>query len=88
MDVASIVNLGIGGFAILVMWWMYDSNTKERNRHDEAATNERSHYIAQMTEREVAFRQLEEKVRDKVMTQLNENTKAFQRVLDHFSKTS
>lgn len=84
MDVASVVNLGIGGFAILVMWWMYDSNTKERNRHDEAAQIERAHYIQQMTERELAFRQLEEKVRDKVMTQLNENTKVFQSVLEYF----
>ena len=81
MDVASVVNLGIGGFAILVMWWMYDSNTKERNKHDEAALRERQHYIAQLTEREIAFRKLEEHVRDKIMAQLNENTTAFQSFL-------
>ena len=68
MDVGSIVNLGIGGFALLVMWWMYQSAQMERKEHFES------------------FRQLEREVRDKILTQLNENTKAFERVLDHFGK--
>jgi hypothetical protein len=33
MDLNPIVNLGIGGFAILVMWWMYQSAAKERTEH-------------------------------------------------------
>lgn len=33
MDISPVVNLGIGGFAILVMWWMYQSAAKERAEH-------------------------------------------------------
>lgn len=69
MDLSNFVNLGIGGFAILVMWWMYDSNQKERRAHFET-------FVASLTEREVALRSLEKEVRDKVMNQLNENTAA------------
>lgn len=36
MDISPVVNLGIGGFAILVMWWMYQSSAKERNEHFKA----------------------------------------------------
>lgn len=36
MDVSTISNLGTGGFAILVMWWMYQSAQTERNAHFDA----------------------------------------------------
>jgi hypothetical protein len=36
MDLGIIAQLGVAAFAILVMWWMYDSATKERNEHFKA----------------------------------------------------
>lgn len=33
MDISPVVNLGIGGFAILVMWWMYQSAASERSEN-------------------------------------------------------
>ncbi len=36
MEIAEVVNLGIGGFAILVMWWMYKSAQEERTKHFDA----------------------------------------------------
>lgn len=36
MDLSTVTNLGIGGFSILVMWWMYDASMKERNEHFKA----------------------------------------------------
>lgn len=75
MDIASVVNLGIGGFAILVMWWMYQANRQERKEHFDA-------FVAQLTEREISFRNLEREVRDRIMTQLNENTRLFEKVIE------
>lgn len=76
MDVASVVNLGIGGFAILVMWWMYAANRQERKEHFDA-------FVAQVTEREIAFRSLEKEVRDKIMHQLQDNSRLFEKVVEH-----
>lgn len=36
MDLSQVTNLGIGGFSILVMWWMYQSAQTERNSHFDA----------------------------------------------------
>ena len=69
---AQAANLGIGGVSILVMWFMYKSSAEERKRNDERMDN-----------REKVFRDLEREVRDKIMSQLNDNTKAFERVIDH-----
>jgi tyrosine-protein phosphatase YwqE len=65
MDFATIANLGIGGFAILVMWWMYQSSAAERQRHDDRADK-----------KDAAFRALESDVRNKLAAQLMENTNA------------
>ena len=35
MDFSQITNLGIGGFSILVMWWMYQSAAIERGKNYE-----------------------------------------------------
>jgi hypothetical protein len=82
MEWTWIVNLGIGGFAILVMWWMFQASGKERERHD-----------ARMDKLMGSFRELEHDVRDKVMGLLmqnskvmQENTKTIERVLDHLRR--
>jgi len=69
MDVATIANLGIGGFAILVMWWMYQSAQNARQKNDE-----------RLDKRDEAMRHLEADIRNKFATQLMENTNA---MLEH-----
>jgi hypothetical protein len=69
MDLANAaVNLGVGGFSILVMWWMYDSSSK---RLDKAHEDNRI---------------LEREVRDKIISQLDRNTTAFERIMDYITK--
>lgn len=65
MDIASIVNLGIGGFAILVMWWMYQSAREERTANDQ-----------RLDAKDEQFRSLEREVRTNIMKQLMDNTHA------------
>jgi hypothetical protein len=54
MDVSPIVNLGIGGFAIYIMWRMYESSAKERNEHfrafRELESDIRNKFAAQLME--------------------------------------
>lgn len=68
MDLSTVTNLGVAGFAILVMWWMFQANSKR------------------IDERDTALRALEKEVRDRIMSQLNENTRVFTEVLRHFTK--
>ena len=68
MDITAVTNLGVAGFAILVMWWGYQASAKR------------------IDERDIAFRALEKEVREKIMTQLNENTRIFERVMERLGK--
>lgn len=61
-------NLGVAGFAIWILWKMFDSNQREREDNN------------------LYIRGLEKEVRDKVLTQLAENTKAFERIMEHFQE--
>lgn len=79
-------NLGIGGFAIYIMWRMFDSNGKERDRHMLAAQLERDKYLLMSTEAQERFSVYQERVQNDVMEQLSKNTDALSRVLDHFAK--
>lgn len=63
-----VIQLGVAGFAILVMWWMYQSSS---SRLDKAYDDHKS---------------LEREVRERIMSQLNANTTAFERVIDHINK--
>lgn len=65
----AFVNLGVGGFSILVMWWMYQHSSKR------------------IDERDQAMRSLEKEVRSEIMSQLNKNTTAFDRVIDHLGRS-
>ena len=62
------VQLGVAGFAILVMWWMYQSSAV---RLDKAYDDHKA---------------LEKEVRDKIISQLNRNTTAFESILDYVKK--
>ena len=82
MDAAAVANLGIGGFAILVMWWMYQSAANDRKRNDERLDKKDDH-----------FRALENEVRTNITAQLmastsalHENSKVMERVVDKMTK--
>lgn len=79
-------NLGIGGFAIYIMWRMFDANQKEREAHRTSAQLEREKYMSIVTDTHKSFSTYQEKVQTDVMVQLGRNTDALSRVLDHFSK--
>ncbi len=61
------IQLGVAGFAILVMWWMYQSSS---SRLDRAYDDHKA---------------LEREVREKIIGQLNQNTTAFERIMDHLA---
>lgn len=80
--VPAALNLGTAGFAILVMWWMYQSASNERKRNDE-----------RLDEKDRDFRSLEKEVRTNITAQLmtstsalHENSKVMERVVDKLSK--
>lgn len=82
MDFSTISNLGVAGFSILVMWWMYQSASKERKAYDE-----------RLDKRDENYRELEREVRTSVTTQLMastsalyENSKVMERVLNMLTK--
>jgi hypothetical protein len=80
--VGPAINLGVAGFAILVMWWMYQSAAEERKRNDE-----------RLDRRDQKYDQLQEKVRGEITATLvaatstnQEAMKVMERVLDHLNK--
>lgn len=79
-------NLGIGGFAIFIMWKMFDANGKEREKHTASAQLEREKYLSMATETQKNFNLYQERVQSDIMSQLDKNTDTLTRVLDHFSK--
>lgn len=79
-------NLGIGGFAIYIMWKMFDANSKEREKHTISTQLEREKYISIATDTQRNFNAYQERVQSDIMTQLSKNTDALTRVLDHFSQ--
>lgn len=75
-------SLGVAGFAILIMWWMYQSAAAERARYDE-----------RMDKKDEAFRALEKEVRTNISVQLitstsalQENAKVMERVIDKMNR--
>jgi hypothetical protein len=76
------INLGVAGFAILVMWWMYQAAAAERQRNDE-----------RLDARDAKYNVLQENVRGEVMATLiaatstnKEAVKVMERVLERLSK--
>lgn len=52
MDIASITNLGTGGLAIVVMWWMYKDMSDRSERLNKEV---RDNIMAQLTKNTAAF---------------------------------
>lgn len=65
MDYNAIINLGVAGFAIWIMWLMYKSAADERKRNDERMDN-----------KDGDFRKLEKEVRTEIIVQLAASTTA------------
>ena len=81
MDILTILpNLSIGVVSILALAYVTKSFLLHLKEEREKERFER-------TEQETAFRLLEKEVRTSIMDQLNENTRVFTRVLDHFNST-
>jgi hypothetical protein len=74
MDISPVVNLGIGGFAILVMWWMYQSAARERSDHfksfRELEREVRETVMGQLAKNTEAMAE-SAKVMERVLTQLS-----------------
>src|ERR1700742_1135324 len=82
-------SLGVAGFAILVMWWMYQSAAAERARNNERAEAKDKLHGEQMAKKDDEFKKLNEQVRTDISVQLaastsalGNNTKMMERVID------
>jgi len=71
-------NLSIGVISILALLYVTVSFLKHLKIMTEQDREERQ-------KNQTAFRELEAEVRNKIMTQLNENTRTFEKVLIHFN---
>lgn len=71
-------NLSIGVISILALVYISKQFLEQMRINDREMRKE-------VLEREYAFRELEAEVRKNIMTQLNENTIAFKRVIDHIN---
>lgn len=79
MDILTILpNLSIGVVSILALAYVTKAFLQHLKEEREKERHERG-------EQEKAFRELEREVRTSIIDQLNENTKVFTRVLDHFN---
>lgn len=75
-------SLGVAGFAILIMWWAYQSSVEERKRYDE-----------RLDQRDNEYRRLEKEVRTEITTQLiaststvRDATKVMERIIDKLNE--
>lgn len=75
-------SLGVAGFAILIMWWAYQSSVEERKRYDQ-----------RLDDRDAQYRQLEKEVRTEITSQLIAATstignaqKIMERIMDRLDK--
>jgi hypothetical protein len=80
--VSPAINLGVAGFALLIMWWMYQSAAAERKAYDE-----------RLDKRDENYRALEREVRTEISAQLisatsavRDNSKIMERVIQTLSK--
>ena len=86
-------SLGVAGFAILIMWWMYDASAKERARNDERMDAKDALHRQQSDKKDDEFKKLNEQVRSDISVQLaastsalGNNTKIMERVIDKLNK--
>ncbi len=82
-DIATVVNLGLGGFAIFIMWKMYDSSTKERaaislrfKEKDQELVSEIDKRDHRNDAQQKAFMEYNHKLSDNMLKHINEGSKA------------
>lgn len=82
-------SLGVAGFAILIMWWMYSSSAEERKRNDERMDEKDKAHRERLDKKDEEFKKLNEQVRSDISLQLaastsalGSNTKTMERVID------
>jgi hypothetical protein len=83
-------NLSVGALAVVTMAYMMIKNNESREKNTqrflETLDNMRSQHEAAMKERESAFRELEREVRNKILSQLTDNSKIMERVIGHLDR--
>ena len=72
-------NLGVGVAAVGAMYFMYKLTLARMKEKD-------SEFLEEIREREQAFRNYSQEVQSQTLTQLSENTKALERVIDHLKQ--
>jgi hypothetical protein len=86
-------SLGVAGFAIYIMWKMYQASAEERKRNDERMDAKDAVQRARLDVKDEEFRKLNEQVRTDISAQLaastsalGSNAKIMERVIDKLSK--
>jgi len=86
----ALPNLSIGALSVVVMAYMMIKNNESREtntkRFLDTLESMRSQHEAAMKERESAFRELEREVRNKILSQLTDNSKIMERVIGHLDR--
>ena len=81
-----VLNLGVAGFAIYVLWKQGDARDQEREKHAEHDRLEREKFMLEINEAVKTHNLFQKEVRTEIMGQLGKNTTVFERVLDHLAK--
>jgi glycine/serine hydroxymethyltransferase len=80
-------NLSIGALSIVALvyvTYLFNKNLKDQaERHAKLTADQLTNHQTMLDERELAMRRLEKDIRDNLLVQLNKNTIAFDRVIDH-----
>lgn len=87
---SALPNLSVGALAVITMAYMMIKNNESRERNTQSflttLENMRTQHEAAMKERESAFRELEREVRNKILSQLTDNSKIMERVISHLDR--
>lgn len=79
MDILDIIKtLGITGFALWIMWKMYEHSSSRFAEKDKQ-------FIEEISRRETGMREIEKEVRTSIMLQLSQNTEAMRKVVEHIN---
>lgn len=86
----ALPNLSIGALSVITMAYMMIKNNESRERNTQSflttLDNMRTQHETAMKERETAFRDLEREVRNKILSQLTDNSKIMERVISHLDR--
>ena len=84
MDITSITNLGISGFAIWIMWLMYKSSSTRFKEKDQEFIDEIGKRDKKLEEKDEAFHLYVNKVQDTILVHLRENQDVMKELMRHF----